>query len=99
LRHVHVALLLASCAFAQRSASSAAIFKVHEIRAKINLQNWDDGGELSRWVYLHSTEVFPSAIVRRSGPVRELPLHLRPASEVVSGNQRLLAQLHRRKLA
>jgi CubicO group peptidase (beta-lactamase class C family) len=77
--HRHVALLLlASCAFAQRSPSSADGANIHDVRAKVNLQNWDDGGELSRWVYLHSTEVFPSAIVRREGRVRELPLSIRP---------------------
>lgn len=73
-----VLLLLAAPALAQPSPSRSSVTQRRALRATINLQNWDDGGELSRWVYLHSTEVFPSAIVRRAGPVRELPLRVRP---------------------
>jgi CubicO group peptidase (beta-lactamase class C family) len=48
------------------------------LRAQVTLQNWDNGGELSRFVYLNATEIFPAAPVLRGGTVRELPLHLRP---------------------
>jgi CubicO group peptidase (beta-lactamase class C family) len=44
----------------------------------VNESNWDDGGELSHWVYLHPEEVFPSCPVKRAGPVRPLARHLRP---------------------
>ena len=37
-----------------------------------NTDNWDDGGERSRYVYLHASEFFPTAVVERSGPVSEL---------------------------
>ena len=47
-------------------------------RAQVTLQNWDNGGELSRFVYLNATQIFPAASVVRAGAVRDLPLHLRP---------------------
>jgi CubicO group peptidase (beta-lactamase class C family) len=73
-----VLLLLASHSFAQSPAPNPNVEQSRAFRTKVNLQNWDDGGELSHWVYLHSTEVFPSTIVRRVGPVRELPARTRP---------------------
>ena len=48
------------------------------LRAQVTLENWDNGGELSRFVYLNATEVFDAAPVRRAGAVRDLPVHLRP---------------------
>jgi len=48
------------------------------LHARVTLQNWDNGGELSRFVYLNATEIFPAAPVVRAGTVRDLPLHLRP---------------------
>ncbi|HTQ78730.1 MAG TPA: serine hydrolase domain-containing protein, partial [Thermoanaerobaculia bacterium] len=38
----------------------------------------DEGGDLSRWVYLHPAEVFPASAVRRTGPVLELAETPRP---------------------
>jgi CubicO group peptidase (beta-lactamase class C family) len=48
------------------------------LRAQVNVENWDKGGPLSRWVYTHVSEVFPTALVRRAGPVVELPGEFRP---------------------
>ena len=48
------------------------------LRASVNIVNWDDGGDISRFVYLNASEVFPSAVVRRAGAVRALPEKLRP---------------------
>ena len=48
------------------------------LHARVTLQNWDNGGELSRFVYLNATEIFPAAPVLRAGTVRDLPIHLRP---------------------
>ncbi len=42
----------------------------------VTLENWDDGGELSRYVYLHTSEFFPTATLHRRGPVRALPYAL-----------------------
>jgi CubicO group peptidase (beta-lactamase class C family) len=48
------------------------------LRAQVTLENWDNGGEISQFVYLNATEVFPAAPVRRASAVRDLPVHLRP---------------------
>ena len=47
------------------------------IRSRINIRTWDDGGDISHFTYLHPSEIFPSAIVKRAGEVRELPECLR----------------------
>ncbi|MFN2622036.1 MAG: serine hydrolase domain-containing protein [Chthoniobacterales bacterium] len=44
----------------------------------MTVQNWDKGGPLSHWAYIHLSEIFPSAIIRRGGPVLDLPVELRP---------------------
>ena len=46
-------------------------------RAQVTVENWDKGGPLSRWVYTHVSEVFPTAVVRRAGPVLDLSGDLR----------------------
>jgi CubicO group peptidase (beta-lactamase class C family) len=38
----------------------------------VNLKNWDDGGDLSRFVYLHTSLVFPTASVKRGGRISVL---------------------------
>jgi hypothetical protein len=47
-------------------------------RGQVTIENWDKGGALSHWVYTHVSEVFPSAVVRRGGPILDLPVQLRP---------------------
>ncbi|HEY2102458.1 MAG TPA: serine hydrolase domain-containing protein [Chthoniobacterales bacterium] len=46
-------------------------------RPQVTVENWDKGGALSRWVYTHMPEVFPSAVIRRSGTVVDLPHEIR----------------------
>ena len=48
------------------------------IRKDVTVANWDKGGELSHWVYLHPSEVFPAGVVRREGALVDLPEALRP---------------------
>jgi CubicO group peptidase (beta-lactamase class C family) len=48
------------------------------LRRAVTLQNWDDGGDVSRFVYLHASEIFPSAVIRRNGPVSELAVAPNP---------------------
>jgi CubicO group peptidase (beta-lactamase class C family) len=49
------------------------------LRRAVTLDNWDDGGEISRFVYLNVSEIFPVAVVRRGGPVAALPVEMNPA--------------------
>jgi CubicO group peptidase (beta-lactamase class C family) len=55
-----------------RTAPSSAM------RDEVTVENWDKGGELSHWAYLHPSEVFPAGVVRRYGVVMDLPEALRP---------------------
>ena len=58
--------------------SQTAVQRERSLRARVTSQNWDNGGELSQFVYLNATEIFPAAPIHRAGTVRELPVHLRP---------------------
>ena len=59
-------------------AQQTPVQRDRALRAKVTLENWDNGGAISTFVYQNATEVFPSAPVRRAGAVRELPVQLRP---------------------
>src|SRR5262245_45266991 len=48
------------------------------IRAQVTVENWDKGGAISHWTYLHACEVSPTAIIRRGGATLDLPVQLRP---------------------
>lgn len=70
-----LALLARRPALAQAPASAAGNASP---RAQVTTANWDKGGAISHWAYTHLSEVFPAAVVRRGGAVRELPLKPRP---------------------
>jgi CubicO group peptidase (beta-lactamase class C family) len=67
--------------------ASFTVEQTMELRQQVNRESWDNGGDLSRFVYLHSSEVFPAAIVKRGGPVFVLGKNLRPeiAGFIVGG--------------
>lgn len=50
----------------------------YNLRPLVNAKTWDDGGAISHFVYLHSSEVFPAAVIKRSGPVSAMKVTLRP---------------------
>ena len=68
-------LLTAGFADAQSYSAQAAT----RLRREVTLENWDDGGERSRFAYLNISQVFPVAIVRRAGPIVTLPSEPNPA--------------------
>lgn len=43
------------------------------------LGNWDDGGDLSHFVYLHPSQFFRTAMIHRHGPVSKLESDLDPS--------------------
>lgn len=49
------------------------------LRREVNLENWDDGGERSRFAYLNVGQLFPVAVVRRAGPILSLASDPNPA--------------------
>src|SRR5260370_28236399 len=58
------------------TAANAA--ESYTLRSQVNLESWDDGGAISHFVYLHAPEIFPVAVLKRSGTVLALPEKLRP---------------------
>jgi CubicO group peptidase (beta-lactamase class C family) len=46
-------------------------------RSQWTIDNWDDGGPLMRYVFLHMTEFWHHSVIDRSGQVTNLPLNLR----------------------
>jgi CubicO group peptidase (beta-lactamase class C family) len=49
------------------------------LRGEVTLQNWDDGGDVSRFAYLHTSEIFPTAVIHRNGPLSVLEETRNPA--------------------
>jgi CubicO group peptidase (beta-lactamase class C family) len=71
-------LLVALIAVALPDNTRAEDVKPASPRAQVTVENWDKGGSLSHWVYTHTSEVFPVAVVRRGGTIIDLPQELRP---------------------
>lgn len=44
----------------------------NEFREQWTIDNWDDGGALTRYVFLNMTEFWPHSVIDRDGPVRLL---------------------------
>jgi len=65
------------CVFARADLVDPSPARAAELRQKANVETWDDGGEVSNFVYRHPSELFPAAIVKRGGAVRELAVRLR----------------------
>ncbi len=66
-----VALIMPSPVLAQPPVPSA-------MRAQVTVENWDKGGAVSHWAYLHVSEVSPTAVIRRGRSIVDLPQQLRP---------------------
>jgi len=67
------------CCVALACALVAATVSVAESpRAQVTVENWDKGGALSHWIYTHLSELFPTAVIRRGGPILNLPTQLKP---------------------
>ena len=47
-------------------------------RSKASVENWDKGGALSHWVYTHVPDLFRTAVIKRGGPIVDLPVELKP---------------------
>jgi CubicO group peptidase (beta-lactamase class C family) len=77
-----VGVVLISSAGAGAGAEGPKGYSAEEtgrLRRAVTLENWDDGGAISRFVYLHVSEIFPVAVVRRGGPVAPLAEEPDPA--------------------
>ena len=71
------AILLASIAFAADDYRGYSLDEATEFRQTWNMDNWDEGGPLMRYVFLNMSEFWNHSVIDRSGPVRDLPADLR----------------------
>jgi CubicO group peptidase (beta-lactamase class C family) len=82
-RFVNKLTVTVICAFvltirAEAQERAYTLAQAAEFRSQWNLDNWDDGGPLTRYVFLNMPEFFNHSLILRGGPVRELEVALRP---------------------
>ena len=53
--------------------------EMESFRSEIDLDNWDDGGEISRFTFLNTAPFFPTDTIERAGPVAALEYAEDPA--------------------
>jgi CubicO group peptidase (beta-lactamase class C family) len=66
-------IFLASTAFAADEYRGYSLDEATEFRQMWNMDNWDEGGPLMRYVFLNMSEFWNHGLIDRGGPVRELP--------------------------
>lgn len=74
-----LALVCASSMAAHGAGPGDRAEEAARLRRAVTLENWDDGGELSRFAYLNVSQLFSTTVVRRGGPIVPLPVALDPA--------------------
>ena len=63
--------------FADEQREGYSLEESQNFHAQWNLDNWDEGGPLMRYVMLNMPEFWNHSIIDRGGPVRNLPVSLR----------------------
>jgi CubicO group peptidase (beta-lactamase class C family) len=84
-------LLLTVVPVIAASLLRAQVVAPSSMRSQVTVENWDKGGAISHWTYLHAGEVSPTAIIHRGGATLDLPLQLRPeigTLKVLGSNQK-----------
>jgi len=74
---IGVCLILPVFAGAGEQFTGYSSEESHQFHQEWNLDNWDEGGPLMRYVMLNMSEFWSHSIVDRGGPVRELPMDMR----------------------
>lgn len=69
---VLAALLHATIIFAEDGYNGYSLEEANEFRQQWTIDNWDDGGPLTRYVFLNMSEFWKHSVIDRSGPVRKL---------------------------
>ncbi len=75
-------LLISGPGSAQAPSQAGRVYSPTEserLRRAVNVQNWDDGGELTHFAYLHTSEVFLTADIHRKSSVSTLEEAPNPA--------------------
>ena len=65
-------LLHATMTFAEDAYNGYSLEQATAFRQQWTIDNWDDGGPLTRYVFLNMSEFWKHSVIDRSGPVREL---------------------------
>ncbi len=71
------ALLPATLTIAADKFDGYSLEEATNYRQQWNMENWDEGGPLMRYVFLNMSEFWNHSVIDRGGPVRELPLSSR----------------------
>ncbi|MDA0995163.1 MAG: serine hydrolase [Proteobacteria bacterium] len=66
--------LIGSCAPAFGDDKGYSLDEAEAFRNQWNMDNWDEGGPLMRYVFMNMSEFWNHSIINRGGPVRELPM-------------------------
>ena len=70
---VLAALMPATLTFAAEEYSGYSFKEATEFRHQWTIDNWDDGGPLTRYVFLNMSEFWKHSVIDRGGPTRHLP--------------------------
>ena len=70
-------LLPAALTIAADSYDGYSLEEATKYRQQWNMDNWDEGGPLMRYVFLNMSEFWNHSVIDRGGPVRELPESIR----------------------
>lgn len=80
MKKLFVLFAISSFSFVTQAEDSYQGYSLEEATAfhnEWNMDNWDEGGPLMRYVFLNMSEFWNHSLINRGGPVRELPLALR----------------------
>lgn len=66
--------LIGSCAPAFGDDKGYSLDEAEAFRNQWNMDNWDEGGPLMRYVFMNMSEFWNHSIINRGGLVRELPM-------------------------
>lgn len=76
------ALLHATMSLAEDRYNGYSLEQANAFRQQWTIENWDDGGPLTRYVFLNMSEFWNHSVIDRGGPSLELPKA--PRSEVAN---------------
>jgi CubicO group peptidase (beta-lactamase class C family) len=71
-------LLLVAFSIYAEEFDGYSLEEANEYRQQWTIENWDEGGPLMRYVFLNMSEFWNHSIIKRAGPVRDLPEDARP---------------------
>lgn len=71
-------LLIVAFTVGAEEYAGYSLEEANEFRQQWTIDNWDDGGPLTHYVFLNMAEFWKHSVIDRGGPIRELPEAIRP---------------------